>query len=224
MPSPTPITVPAGPMVGITELATMYSPGVDGVRQRRREGRQQEAVQAHGEQHAAVEDQLRPARTESGGHHGGEAQRQTGPAQIEDDQDLPARPAVQDHADERAQDRERQQGDGQHGGHRGGVGLALRGEQHVRGQRHLQHAVGGLGRHPDGEQPPEQPVPPQLAQTAYELHGDEYAAISGSRTLRASTRSSSLARRRKACLLARSADRAGAALTYCLAGAWRDAE
>ena len=58
---PTPTTVPIGPMVGITELATMYSPGVDGVRQRRRQRGQQEPVETHGQQHAAVEGGIGPA-------------------------------------------------------------------------------------------------------------------------------------------------------------------
>ncbi len=151
----------------------MYSAGVDGVRQRRRQRGQQEPVEAHGQQHADVERGLGPAGPDARTDQDREPDGQHRPGQVEDDQDLSPRPAVQHDADERAEDRERQQGDGQHGGHRRGVGLALRGEQHERGQRHLEHAVGGLGGHPHRQQPPEQPVPDQLPQATDELHADE---------------------------------------------------
>ena len=96
------------------------------MRQSRRERGQQEAVQAHGQQHAPVEQGVGPARLHPGPDQHGQPHGEPGAGQIEQDQDLPPRPAVQHHPDERSQDREGQQGDGQHGGDRGRIGLALR--------------------------------------------------------------------------------------------------
>ena len=144
--------------------------GVDGVRQRGRQRSEQEPVQAHREQHVAVEDHLDPRGPQPGGHQRGQRQREHRPAHVDDDQDLPPRPAVQHHADERPQHREGQQGDGQHGGDGDGVGLAFGGEEDVGRQPDLQHAIAGLGGHPDGEQAAEVLVPPELTQAADELH------------------------------------------------------
>ena len=51
-----------------------------------------------------------------------------------------------------------------------GVGLPLGGEQHVRRQRDLEHAVGGLAGDPHGEQLPEAAPAKQMPQIADEPH------------------------------------------------------
>ncbi len=71
----------------------------------------------------------------------GQAERQDAQRQVGHDENLPARPSVEDDADERSDDRERKERDGEHDGHRRGVGLAFRREQDVGGQRDLQQAV-----------------------------------------------------------------------------------
>ena len=132
----------------------------DDVRGARRDGGQEEPVHREHRQGADVErDAGLPGQHHEpgGGHHGRADQRAV-------DDDLPPRPAVDEDAGERADQRVREVEDGERV-HRGGrVGEALRAEERVGGEPGIEHAVPGLADQAAGEQLAEVPFGQDLAQ------------------------------------------------------------
>lgn len=72
--------------------------------------------------------------------------------QVRPDQHLPARPAVEEHPGERADEREREQQHGERLRDLSGRRLFLGGEDHIGGERDLERPVGELPDDPCGEQ------------------------------------------------------------------------
>ena len=125
--------------------------GFDHVRQRGGQRRQDEPVHRDHHQRAEVER----LAVHAGADLGGDAAHQQRAQQVGAEQHPLPRPAVQQHAGERAEQRVGQQQHGEAGGDITGVRLALRVEQDGAGQRGLEDAVGELPEHPHRQQPPE---------------------------------------------------------------------
>jgi hypothetical protein len=136
----------------------------DDVRQRRGQRRQEEPVNPQHQQGADIERQTqRPQRDERRGQHD-EAE----PQQRRPDQDLPPRPAVDEHPGERPHQGVGQVQDGKsHGGGRR-VGEARRVEEHVGAEAGVEDPVARLGDQPGSEQPAEV----TLAQNGLQFSGE----------------------------------------------------
>ena len=132
----------------------------DDVRGSGRDGGEEEPVHRQHRQGADVErDPGLPGEHHEPGH--GHHRR---PDQRAVDDDLPPRPAVDEHARERADQRVREIEDGErvHRGDR--VGEALRAEERVGGEPRVEYAVPGLADQPAGEQLAEVPLGQHRAQ------------------------------------------------------------
>jgi len=125
---------------------------------------QEEPVDAQDRQHAYVQGYPEPAR----GHQVSGQGHEGGPQHGRPDQDLPSRPAVDEHAGERPDQRVWQVQDGEGGRGGTGVGEAGRVEEHVRAEAGREHAVAGLRDQPGREQAAEVPLSQDGAQVSKE--------------------------------------------------------
>ena len=124
------------------------------VRQRGRQRGQEEPVDPEHQQDADVQRYPELARGhQPGGERHEQRAQQRGP-----DQDLAARPAVDEHPGERADQRVGQVQHGERGRGRGRVGERGVVEEHVRAEAGGEHPVAGLRDQPGREQPPEIPL------------------------------------------------------------------
>ena len=133
-----------GQGVGLHEVPLL----VDDVRQRHRQPGQHEPAEAHHGQRAEVEGGPGDPRHDDRGHRGDQHHARG----VGGDEHPAAVPAVQQGADERAQDRVRHEEHGEAQGDGDGVGLPLGVEQHRPAEGRLEHAVAPLG----GKSQPEQ--------------------------------------------------------------------
>ena len=139
---------------------------VDDVRQGRGEAGQQEPVDREGGQDQDEERQPDVVVRDEDG----DEDQQDGADEVADHEGHPPRPAVEEDADERAEDRERQQDRREAGGDGAGVRRALRGEEHRGDEGDLEDAVRELGQESHREQPAEPAVAQQGAQISEEGH------------------------------------------------------
>ena len=114
-------------------------------------------------------------------HEEGDDEEQDGAHEVADREDLPARPPVEEHADEGTED-----GEGQEDGREaGGDGARARGpfggEQDGRGQGDLEDTVRGLGQQPHREEPAEAAEAHQDGEVPEEGHAAQPKGASGRR-------------------------------------------
>ena len=121
-------------------------------------GREVEAVHREHPQHAGVEQRRRCL---VGSNNASSDERRPQPRR--DDEDPPAGPAVDEHAGERPEERERQRDHGRRDREPGDRALLVGVEHHRGDERGLEQAVRRLRDEPDREQPPEVPAPQGVA-------------------------------------------------------------